>query len=217
MLLFEDNVAFATSLQLLINSTSDLECNQVYRDPTFALKVIETHQPDVILMDIDMPNLNGIEAVKQIRTKYPSIAIIMQTVFDTDDKIYSAICAGANGYILKKALPQKYIDAIRDMINGGAPMTSSVAIRVLSLLKKQPRVAKNKFNLSVREKEILRELTNGLSYKMIADKLMISKHTVNSHIRKIYEKLHVHNATEAVSKAMKENLLSFLILFFLFV
>ena len=217
MLLFEDNVAFATSLQLLINSTSDLECNQVYRDPTFALKAIETHQPDVILMDIDMPNLNGIEAVKQIRTKYPSIAIIMQTVFDTDDKIYSAICAGANGYILKKALPQKYIDAIRDMINGGAPMTSSVAIRVLSLLKKQPRVAKNKFNLSVREKEILRELTNGLSYKMIADKLTISKHTVNSHIRKIYEKLHVHNATEAVSKAMKENLLSFLILFFLFV
>jgi len=213
VLLFEDNKSFAAGLKLLFSTTDDLECTMSYDDPTFILKAIETHSPDVILMDIDMPNMNGVEAVKLVRASGSSIPIIMQTIFDDNRNIYNSIVNGASGYILKNTEPSKYMEAIRDVLDGGAPMTASVASRVLSLLQgTQPKDTKAEFNLSSRETEILKLLVNGLSYKMIAEDCNISYHTVNSHIRKIYDKLHVHNATEAVAKAIKENLLSILAL-----
>lgn len=215
VILFEDNRSFANSLKLLINSTDDLECIGVYDNPSEILKILKETQPDVILMDIDMPKMSGIEAIVLARSKYPEVPIIMQTIFDENDKIYNSILAGANGYILKSSKPIKYLDALRDVLQGGAPMTASVASKVLNLLQNPLKKANENFNLTSREKEILKALVDGLSYKMISDKLSISYHTVNAHIRKIYDKLHVHSAAEAVSKAIKSNLLSISTLLFL--
>lgn len=213
VILFEDNKSFAEGIMMLFSTTDDLECPKSYTDPRFILEAIKTHEPDVILMDIDMPNMNGVEAVKLVRDANIEIPIIMQTIFDDNKHIYDCIVNGANGYILKNTEPNKYLEAINDVLEGGAPMTASIAAKVLSIMR-QPRESKIKqeFNLSSRESEILKLLVDGMSYKMIAEECSISYHTVNSHIRKIYDKMHVNNGTEAVSKAIKENLLSLLVL-----
>ena len=169
-------------------------CNHVEAD------VIDL-QPDVVLMDIDMPGTNGIEGLKRLKKQAPAVFIIMQTVFEDDEKIFTAIHAGANGYFLKKTSPDKLIEGIRDVLEGGAPMTPSVARKVLQMLTQQSADrSKNPFDLTEREIEILSMLAKGLSYKMIADAGGITFHTVNAHLKKIYEKLHVHSATEALSK-----------------
>lgn len=206
ILIFEDNTVFGESLKILINSTDDLFCPEVYPSPQRALELISSHKPNILLMDIDMPGMTGIEAVKMIRENHPNIPIVMQTVFDQDDKIYDSIVAGANGYILKKTPPKSYLLAIRDVLSGGAPMTDYVAKRVLTLLRNPPKTNKENFQLSQRETEILSALVEGLSYKMIADRFNVSYNTVNTHIKRIYNKLHVHNATEAVAKAIKNNI-----------
>ena len=173
-------------------------CNHVEDD------VIDL-QPDVVLMDIDMPGTNGIEGLKRLKKQAPEVFIIMQTVFEDDEKIFTAIHAGANGYFLKKTKPDKLIEGIRDVLEGGAPMTPSVASKVLQMLtQKSSDRSKNSFDLTEREIEILSMLAKGLSYKMIADAGGITFHTVNSHLKKIYEKLHVHSATEAVSKVFSK-------------
>ncbi len=202
ILVFDDNRGRQEALQLLIESSPDLEfagarenCNKVEED------ILQT-MPDIVLMDIDMPGTNGIEGLKRIRKQAPGIFIIMQTVFEDDEKIFEAIHAGAHGYFLKKTKPEKLIEGIRDVLEGGAPMTSSVARKVLHMFTHQSADKRvNQFNLTDREIEILSMLGKGMSYKMIADAGGISFHTVNSHLKKIYEKLHVHSATEAVSKA----------------
>lgn len=207
VVVFDDNATRRKGLQLMINSTSNMVCTGAFEDCSHVMEDIETAQPDVILMDIDMPHVNGIEGVKKIREKYPDIKILMQTVFEDDDKIFAAICAGADGYILKKTPPQKLIDAITEALEGGAPMTPSVAKQVLILFSKQHKKgpAEN-FDLSKREQEILSLLVQGFSYKMIAEKCFISFSTVNTHITRIYEKLHVHSATEAVAKAIDKRI-----------
>ena len=164
------------------------------KDDTSILK------PDVILMDIDMPNCNGVEAVKQLRTINEMLPVIMFTVFDDDENIFNAICAGANGYLLKKNIEQLPA-AITDVLNGGAPMTSSVAKRVLTFVPKNKTEKNTALEaLSAREIEILEHIVKGYSYKMIAAELNISAETVRSHIKKIYKKLQVNNATAAVYK-----------------
>lgn len=208
VLIFEDNKTFSDSLQMLVNSTDDIECPNTYIDPTFILEAISAHNPDMLLMDIDMPKMNGIEAVEMVRKRYPDLPIVMQTIFEQDDKIYNAVIAGANGYILKKASPQKYLESIRDVMNGGAPMSALVANKVLKLMQNPPKQKGEEFNLTPKEVDVLKELVDGLSYKMIAAKLAITYTTVNSHVKKIYNKLHVHSAAEAVSKALKENILA---------
>ena len=205
ILVFDDNRGRREALQLLIESSDDLEfagarenCNNVEAD-------ILQLKPDVVLMDIDMPGTNGIEGLKRIRTQAPEVFIIMQTVFEDDEKIFTAIHAGAHGYFLKKTKPDKLIEGIRDVLEGGAPMTSSVARKVLHMFTQQSSDKRvNQFDLTDREIEILSMLGKGMSYKMIADAGNISFHTVNSHLKKIYEKLHVHSATEAVSKVFSK-------------
>lgn len=205
ILVFDDNRGRREALQLLIESSDDLEfvgarenCNNVEAD-------ILQLKPDVVLMDIDMPGTNGIEGLKRIRTLAPQVFIIMQTVFEDDEKIFTAIHAGAHGYFLKKTKPDKLIEGIRDVLEGGAPMTSSVARKVLHMFTQQASdKSVNQFNLTDRELEILSMLGKGMSYKMIADAGCITFHTVNSHLKKIYEKLHVHSATEAVSKVFSK-------------
>jgi DNA-binding NarL/FixJ family response regulator len=208
VVVFDDNANRRNSLQLLINSTDGMNCSGIFPDCREVVNNISKCKPDVVLMDIDMPNVNGIEGLKLIREHFPSIRILMQTVFDDDEKIFAAIYAGADGYLLKKAHPIKLIEGILEVMQGGAPMTPSVARQVLNLFNgKHRKKSSTDFNLSERETEILSLLVKGMSYKKIADTCNISTSTVNSHIQKIYEKLHVHSATEAVSKALGENLI----------
>ena len=208
VIVFDDNSSRRNSLEILINQEENLFCAGTFEDCSEVLDNIEDTSPDVILMDIDMPKVNGINGVKIIREKYPKLCIIMQTVFEDDDKILDAISAGANGYILKKANPAKIIEAINEVINGGAPMTGSIAKRVLELFnKKTSSTIDPSYKLTDREKEILAALVKGLSYKMVAEACSISVYTVNAHIRNIYEKLQVHSVSEAVRKAYEHKII----------
>ena len=204
---FDDNKTLRNGLQLLINASDNLVCVGVFENCLHLMEDINSCRPDVVLMDIDMPYVNGIDALKLIRMKLPDIKILMQTVFEEDDKIFESICAGANGYILKKTAPSKLIDSIVEVNEGGAPMTPSVASQVLRLFSKQnKKFTGSDFDLSERELEILSLLVKGLSYKMIAEQCFISYATVNTHIKHIYEKLQVHSVAAAVSKAIKQKL-----------
>jgi len=208
VLVYDDNKGRQEALKVLIGFSDDMvfvggreNCNTVERDVLML-------EPDVVLMDIDMPGVDGIEGLKRIRKCAPQVFIIMQTVFEDEEKIFAAIHEGAHGYFLKKTHPNKLIEGIRDVLEGGAPMTPSVARKVLEMFHHQSSHATAKhFDLSAREIEILSMLTRGMSYKMIADECNISFHTVNSHLKKIYEKLHVHSATEAVAKAIDQKLI----------
>jgi DNA-binding NarL/FixJ family response regulator len=165
---------------------------------------ISTDTPDIILMDIDMPHVNGIEGLILIKEKFSAIKILMQTIFEDEDKIFASIMAGADGYILKKTPPVKLLEAIKDVSEGGSPMTPTVARKVLQLFhKSNKRHNKKDFHLTSRELEILSLLVEGFSYKMIAGKCNVSYSTVNSHISHIYEKLHVSSGTEAVAVALE--------------
>lgn len=206
--MFEDNEQLLESLHQLIDATTEFICTGAFADAQHLEKKIEQSKPDVVVMDIDMPSINGIDAVSILHAKYPRIRVLMQTVFDDNDKIFAAIRAGASGYILKKSSPAKIIESITDTYNGGAPMTPSVAEKVLTMFRHQNQNAQaENINLSEREKEILTLLVKGRSYKMIAAECFISIDTVNSHIKNIYEKLHVHSKSEAVVKAINQKLI----------
>lgn len=156
---------------------------------------IENHAPDIVLMDINMPEVDGIEGLKQIKLQYPEIKVLMQTAFDDNDKIFTSIKNGASGYILKNDKPQRILQAIEEVMQGGAAMNPAIAQKVLDYFK--PKAVKNP--LSPKETEVLSQLSEGLSYKMIADKLGISYTTVNTHAKRIYEKLHISSLGEAIA------------------
>jgi DNA-binding NarL/FixJ family response regulator len=160
-----------------------------------------------VLMDIDMPVVNGLQGLAIVRKHFPEVHVLMLTVFDDNEHIFEAICAGAVGYLLKRTQPARLIEAIQDAHRGGAPMTSSIARKVLTMFAKSNQKSDNQRNLTDREQEILALLVAGNSYKMIAAALRISIDTVRSHIKNIYEKLHVHSQTEAVAKAIREKLI----------
>ncbi|MDX2286622.1 MAG: response regulator transcription factor [Bacteroidia bacterium] len=206
---FDDHPAIRQMLQVLIGSQEDMLCVGVHPDCRDLVRHIEAGAPQVVVMDISMPGMDGIEAVRQIRSRFPAVRVLMQTVFEDQDRIFEAIYAGASGYILKKSSTGEIVEAIRNVFRGGSPMTPSVAAKVLDKFRGQaPATAlpPEDYQLSARERETLSYLVEGLSYKMIADKMHISFHTVDAHIRKIYEKLHVRSMAEAVSKAIRKGL-----------
>lgn len=175
------------------------------------LEKLATVKVDLVLMDINMPEMNGIEAAAHVRSKYPDVKIVMLTVFDDGDNIFNAILAGANGYLLKDAKPARLIAAIEEAMEGGAPMSPSIATKALQLLRgnrTEPLPEENDFQLTKRELEILEQLATGDTYQEIADKLFISSKTVRKHIENIYGKLHAHNKVEALQIAKKHKLLS---------
>ena len=203
---FEDNKLLRESLQQLIDNAEGMSCTGAFPDANKLLHNMHMTNPDVVMMDINMPGISGIEAVQMIKAKYPQVRILMQTVFDDNDKIFAAICAGASGYMLKKTPPLKMIEAIRETYLDGAPMTASVAVKVLQMFRQQTAEKTEFIDLSEREKEILALLVKGKSYKAIAAACFISIDTVSTHVRHIYEKLHVHSKSEAVAKAINQKL-----------
>jgi DNA-binding NarL/FixJ family response regulator len=206
--IFEDNKTLRESLQQLINNTEDMVCTGAFPDANHLVRSMQTANPDVVMMDIQMPGISGIEAVQVIKEKFPQVNIMMQTVFEDNDKIFAAICAGASGYMLKKTTPQRMLDSIRETGLGGAPMTPLVAAKVLQMFRSQSSNKTNEFiDLSAREKEILALLVKGKSYKAVASACFISIDTVSTHVRHIYEKLHVHSKSEAVAKAIHQKLI----------
>lgn len=192
---------------MLFGMTPNLECvGDFYNCEKIVEKVVAL-KPDVVLMDIDMPIVNGIEGLKQLRRAFPELKILMQTVFEEDEKIFASICAGADGYILKKASPVELLKAIEEVLQGGAPMTPSIARQVLKLMSSQnQKVLNADFKLTEREVEILGLMVQGLSYKMIAFELEIAQTTVHAHVRNMYEKLQVHSVGEAVAMAIHKKL-----------
>jgi DNA-binding NarL/FixJ family response regulator len=205
IVVFEDNRKFRESLEFVIVTTDDMELCGSFEDTTRLQQKIEALQPDVVLMDINIPGINGIEAVKLIKEKFPAIHVCMQTVFDDADKIFASLCNGASGYILKNTAPDKILQAIREVAEGGSFFTPSVAKKVLNNFQQQPRQGEF-IQLTEKEKEVLKYLVDGLSYKMIADKVNVSFHTIHTHIGNIYGKLHVNSKGEAINKAMKNKL-----------
>jgi DNA-binding NarL/FixJ family response regulator len=204
--IFEDNQQFRESLEYIVMSGEGFEVVGCYPDASRLLQKIRDSKPDVVLMDINMPGISGIEAVAAIKADYPAIQICMQTIFEEDDKVFASLCAGASGYILKNTKPDKLIQALTEVAEGGAFFTPSIAKKILFNFQQQPEKAEY-IKLSEREKEILRNMVEGMSYKMIAADLGISYGTVHTHVKNIYEKLHVNSKSEAVVKALKQKLI----------
>lgn len=205
--LFDDNDLLRDSMSMLLEDAEDLDLVGSFAHCRDVEHNIRQTQPDVVIMDIDMPGMNGIEGVKLIRKNFPSVQILMLTVFEADEKVFAAIKAGAGGYILKNAPSHDILEAVREVYTGGAPMTPSIAKKVLLHFQDDPAVpVKEEYHLTNREKEVLSLLVQGCSYKMIAGKLSITYATVRAHMTKIYEKLHVSSMTEAVAKAINQKL-----------
>lgn len=191
---------------MLINGTMGFEVLAAFRNCNNVVDEVAAFNPDVVLMDIDMPGTNGIAGLKLIREHNTEVKVLMLTVFDDNKNVFEAIKSGANGYILKKTQPAKLLEYIEEAQNGGAPMTASIATQVLKMFSQIQHPVHEDYNLSEREKEVLQLLVNGYSYKMIGAEMFIAIDTVRSHIKKIYEKLHVNSKSEAVAKAFKNNI-----------
>lgn len=208
ILLFDDNRAQIDSLKLMIEEADDMQVVGAFSDATEIVSKIKRLQPDVIMMDIQMPEISGIEAVIILKQIFPNIQILMHTIHADDDKVFAAICAGASGYLLKGSDYERVINSIKEVFQGGSPMSPSIARKVLnSIQEKNPQHSPRFYPLTPREKDVLKCMVDGMSYKMIADACQIKYSTVNFYIKNIYDKLHVNSATEAVSKAILEKII----------
>jgi DNA-binding NarL/FixJ family response regulator len=206
LLIYEDNPPLREGLTMLIDGSEGFQVLGAFKNCSNVAYEVDAYKPDVILMDIDMPGVNGLEGLKIIRKQNQQVSVLMLTVFDDNKNIFEALLNGANGYILKKTPPVKLLEYIQEASTGGAPMTASVATQVLKMFSQINLPADNDYHLSEREKQVLQLLVKGYSYKMIAAEMFIAMDTVRSHIKKIYEKLHVNSKSEAVAKAFRDKL-----------
>lgn len=205
--LCEDNEYFRDSLRQFIEDTPGFMVTTCLSSAHNIIECLKKDLPDLILMDIDMPGMTGIEATSLIKAHFPEVQVMILTVYEDDERIFQAIMAGANGYLLKKTSPVRILEAINEVLEGGASMSASIVKKVLSFFNQKANSANsNDYTLSLRELDILKCLVNGDSYKMIADHCNISIGTVRSHISAIYRKLHINSKSEAVAKAIREKL-----------
>lgn len=208
--LVEDNEVFRRNVQRVINSLEEMTCEGSFDSAEATFKALQTNPaPDVILLDVQLPGVDGIAALTEFREAIPETRVIILTVFDDADKIFRAVCAGASGYVLKASGTDKIGEAIRQVMGGGAPMTPEVAKKVLDAFANSDLLPgeKGDYGLTAREQEILRLLAEGLLKKEIADALSISVNTVSTHLRRVYDKLHVNTNTGAVAKALREGII----------
>lgn len=198
----EDDAGIRESLAILINGSSGFKCISTFANAEAALKEVPLDWPDVVLMDINLPKMSGIDLVAKLKALRPTLQVLMLTVYADNEKIFKSLKAGATGYLLKQTPPNEILDAIEDVNRGGSPMSNSIARQVVLYFQQRPPTNETE-NLSRREMEILSHLAKGYQYKEIADILSLSVLTVRAHIRNIYEKLHVHSRTEAVVKYLQ--------------
>lgn len=196
----DDESALRESIATFINGSPGFRCTSSFGNAGAALHALPSNPPDVVLMDINMAGMNGIECVRKLKSVCPAVQIVMFTVYEDTDKIFKALAAGATGYLLKRLPPAKLLQAIQEVHEGGSPMSSSIARQVVASFQMAPANSKQHPQLSPREEEVLNLLAKGLTYKQIADELQISLDTVRTYLRRVYEKLHVQSRTEAVAK-----------------
>lgn len=202
--LIEDNAAFRTSVHRVLNSLPGLQCSNSFSSCEEALTALrERRKPQVILLDVGLPGMSGLDGIPALKAASPQTHVIMLTVFDDNEKIFKAICAGASGYLLKGSQPEKIAEAIHEVLNGGAPMNGRIARTVLEMFARMVAPPKD-YGLTPREKEVLEFLVAGLTKKEIAAQANLSYHTVDTHLRNIYTKLQVHTRSGAVAKAVQE-------------
>jgi DNA-binding NarL/FixJ family response regulator len=201
--IIEDNTALRQSLEQLFTRTADMSCVASLPNLMNVVSELSRAQPDIVLMDIGLPNISGIEGVRTVKQNFETMHVLMFTVFEDDEKIFDAIRSGASGYLLKKTPPEEILEAVRQLYNGGAPMSPSIARKVIQAFQSPAATPLADYQLTTREKEILYSLVDGLSYKKIAEKYFVSIHTVRSHICNIYEKLHVNSKSQAVAKVLQ--------------
>jgi DNA-binding NarL/FixJ family response regulator len=206
VIVIEDERDLRNGLQVLLNMSPDFECVKSFASMEEALRTIDSVEIDMILTDIGLPRMDGIEGTRILHEKYPEMPIVVFTVHEEDDKIFQALCAGARGYLLKNTPPNRIIEALNEVVEGGAPMSPDVALRVVKLFRNFAPPEKSDYKFTEQETKILKLLVEGHHYKTAAAELGISTATAAFHIKNIYEKLQVHSKTEAVAKALRENL-----------
>jgi DNA-binding NarL/FixJ family response regulator len=200
----DDEKELRHSITTFVNGSPGFRCLSAYSSAEAALKDLANDKPDVVLMDINLGGMNGIECVERLKSKAPTMQILMLTVYEDTDQIFKALAAGASGYLLKRSSPTKLLQAIREVHAGGSPMTSSIARKVVASFQKSKQTGQKQTHLSPREEAVLNCLAKGLTYKQIADQLEISIDTIRTYLRRIYEKLHVQSRTEAVAKYLSQ-------------
>jgi len=199
----DDDKRLCQSIAAFLNDSPGFRCNSIYGSGTAALEHLPAEKPDVVLMDINMSGMDGIKCVKQLKVVAPQIQFVMLTVYDDTEQIFRALAAGATGYLLKRHEPEELLQAIRDVHAGGSPMSKSIARKVVASFQEVNRAEKQPNPLSAREQAVLDCLAEGLAYKQIGDQLGLSINTIRTHLRHIYEKLHVQSRTEAVAKYLR--------------
>lgn len=209
IVIVEDNETIREGLKILIDGTENYHCSATFSNCEDMLKKIKKLEFDIMLMDIDLPGMSGIEGIRKVKEIYPDSIILVLTIYEENDRVFEALFAGASGYLVKKTPPARLLEAIKEAHEGGAPMSSQIARKVVNFFQKNKQLEhhdESDTNLTPREKEVLSGLVEGQSIKAIADSLHISIETVRFHFRNIYKKLHVHSQSEAVVKAIKEGL-----------
>jgi DNA-binding NarL/FixJ family response regulator len=204
--IIEDQRDIRECLCLLVNGTGGYTCTGSYRTMEEALEKIPGQMPDVVLSDIGLPGMSGIEGVRILRKRHPALLLLMLTIHDDDERIFDAICAGACGYLLKKTPPARLLDSLREAVGGGAPMSPEVARRVIALFREVRPPDRADYHLTPHETRLLKLFVEGHNYKTAAAELRVSVNTVNFHVRSIYDKLQVHSRSEAVAKALRNRL-----------
>src|SRR5258708_1410894 len=205
--IIEDRKEIREGLAMIINATPGFRCSGIYGTMEDGLAGISKNVPDVVLNDIQLPGISGIEGIRILRDRHPEVVILILTIYDDEDRIFDALCAGASGYLLKKTPPAHLLESIREAVTGGAPMSPEVARRVIALFRTVRPPERSSYDLTPHEVRLLRLFVEGHNYKTAAAELKVTIHTISYHLRSIYEKLQVHSKSEAVAKALKNRLI----------
>ena len=206
VVIVEDHREFRESLAFMVNATEGYRCTGHFRTMEEAIEKMAANVPDVVLSDIGLPGMSGIEGVRILKERYPKLLVLMLTVYDDDDRIFDALCAGASGYLLKKTPPARLLDSLKEAVGGGAPMSPEVARRVIALFRDVRPPDRVDYDLTPHETRLLKLLVEGHNYKTAAAALGVTTATISFHLQRIYEKLQVHSKSEAVAKALRNRL-----------